>query len=205
MGIITAIHKQYSQEEPNTLASLKQAYSVLSQDNEFIDEVLSCYSVKTDEQSMKEPLLIGNVKQLLADISELDQQTDKIDAIVNLKNIHLDKVLENEHVLFNIYGIQEAELIKRLKADHLTVESRYSARTDVLEYYNLSKFASFLHTNNMDSYARQIWETLRTSSIQDKKCMARLIYHKEEEKYYIRAITSANGSNNFPKSLTSLS
>jgi len=193
MGIITAIHKQYSHEGPNTLASLKQAYSVLSQDNEFIDEVLSCYSVKTDEQSMKEPLLIGNVKQLLADISELDKQTDKIDAIINLKNIHLDKVLENEHVLFNIYGIQEAELIKRLKADHLTVESRYSARTDVLEYYNLSKFASFLHTNNMDSYARQIWETLRTSSIQDKKCMARLIYHKEEEKYYIRAITSANG------------
>ena len=85
MGIITAIHKQYSQEEPNTLASLRQAYSVLSQDNEFIDEVLSCYSVKTDEQSMKEPLLIGNVKQLLADISELDKQTDKIDAIIATK------------------------------------------------------------------------------------------------------------------------
>lgn len=93
MGIITAIRKQYSQEEPNSLASLKQAYSVLSQDNEFIDEVMSCYSVKTDEQSMKEPLLIGNVKELLADISELDQQTDKIDATVNLKDIHLDKVL----------------------------------------------------------------------------------------------------------------
>ena len=189
MGIITAIRKHYSQEEPNSLASLKQAYSVLSQDNEFIDEVMSCYSVKTDEQSMKEPLLIGNVKQLLADISELDQQTDKIDATVNLKDIHLDMVLANEHVLFNIYGIQEAELIKRIKVDHLTVESRYSARTDILDYYNFSKFASFLYANNMDPYARQIWETLRTSTIQDKKCMARLIYHKEEEKYYIRAIT----------------
>ena len=30
MGIIKATRKQYSQEEPNSLASLKQAYSVLS-------------------------------------------------------------------------------------------------------------------------------------------------------------------------------
>ena len=193
MSIIKAIRKQYSQEEPNSLASLKQAYSVLSQDNEFIDKVLNCYSIKNDEQTMKEPLLIGNVKQLLADISKLDQQTEKIDAIVSLKNIHLGNSLENGHALFNIYGIQEEELIKRFKADHLTVESQYSARTDILEYYNLSKFASFLNANHMDAYAQQIWETLRTSELQDKKCMARLIYHLEDQKYYIRAVASENG------------
>ena len=193
MSIIKATRKQYSQEEPNSLASLKQAYSVLSQDNEFIDEVLNCYSIKDDEQTMKEPLLIGNVKQLLADISDLDQQTEKIDAIVSLKNIHLGNSLENGHALFNIYGIQEEELIKRFKADHLTVESQYSARTDILDYYNLSKFASFLNANHMDAYAQQIWETLRTSELQDKKCMARLIYHTKDQKYYIRAVASENG------------
>lgn len=150
-------------------------------------------SIKNDEQTMKEPLLIGNVKQLLADISDLDQQTEKIDATVNLKNIHLGNSLENGHVLFNIHGIQEEELIKRFKADHLTVESQYSARTDILEYYNLSKFASFLNANHMDAYAQQIWETLRTSKLQDKKCMARLIYHTKDQKYYIRAVASENG------------
>ena len=193
MSIIKATRKQYSQEEPNSLASLKQAYSVLSHDNEYIDEVLNCYSIKNDEQTMKELLLIGNVKQLLADISDLDQQTEKIDAIVSLKNIHLGNSLENGHVLFNIHGIQEEELIKRFKADHLTVESQYSARTDILEYYNLSKFASFLNANHMDAYAQQIWETLRTSELQDKKCMARLIYHTKDQKYYIRAVASENG------------
>ena len=193
MSIIKATRKQYSQEEPNSLASLKQAYSVLSQDNEFIDEVLNCFSIKNDEQTMKEPLLIGNVKQLLADISDLDQQTEKIDAIVSLKNIHLGNSLENGHAIFNIYGIQEEELIKRFKADHLTVESQYSARTNILEYYNLSKFASFLNANHMDAYAQQIWETLRTSELQDKKCMARLIYHTKDQKYYIRAVASENG------------
>lgn len=193
MSIIKATRKQYSQEEPNSLASLKQAYSVLSHGNEYIDEVLNCYSIKNDEQAMKDPLLIGNVKQLLADISDLDQQTEKIDAIVSLKNIHLGNSLENGHVLFNIHGIQEEELIKRFKADHLTVESQYSARTDILEYYNLSKFASFLNANHMDAYAQQIWETLRTSELQDKKCMARLIYHIKDQKYYIRAVASENG------------
>ena len=193
MSIIKATRKQYSQEEPDSLASLKQAYSVLSRDNEFIDEVLNCFSIKNEEQMMKEPLLIGNVKQLLADISELDQQTEKIDAIVNLKDIHLGKSLENGHSLFSIYGIQEKELIERLKANQLTVESQYSARTDILEYYNLSKFASFLNANNMDAYAQQIWETLRKSAIQDKKCMARLIYHIKDQKYYIRAVASENG------------
>ena len=175
------------------MSNLRQVYTVLSQDNEFVDEVLNCFQIKKDEQTMKMPLQIGNVKQLLADISELDQRTDKIDTIVNLKNIHIGKVLENDHVLFNIYEIQEAELIKRLNADNLTVESQYSARTDILEYYNFSKFASFLHTKDMDSFAQQIWETLRTSAIQNKKCMARLIYNKEEEKYYVRAIASESG------------
>ena len=193
MSIIKPTRKRYSQEEPQSLANLKQAYSVLSQDNEFIDEVLDCFAVKNDEHTMKEPLLIGNVKQLLADISELDKQTEKIDAIVNLKNIYLEKNLENDHVLFNIYEIQEEELIKRLDADNLTVESQYSARTDIMEYYDFSKFASFLHVNNMDAYARQIWETLRTSALHDKKCMARLIYNIEDKKYYIRAVTSENG------------
>lgn len=193
MSIIKATRKQYPQEEPNSLASLKQAYSVLSHGNEYIDEVLNCYSIKNDEQAMKDPLLIGNVKQLLADISDLDQQTEKIDAIVSLKNIHLGNSLENGHVLFNIHGIQEEELIKRFKADHLTVESQYSARTDILEYYNLSKFASFLNANHMDAYAQQIWETLRTSELQDKNCMARLVYHIKDQKYYIRAVASENG------------
>ena len=188
MSIIKAIRKHYSQEEPQSLANLKQTYSVLSQDNEFIDEVLDCFAVKNDDHTMKEPLLIGNVKHLLADISELDKQTEKIDAIVNLKNIYLEKVLENDHVLFNIYEIQEEELIKRLNADSLTVESQYSARTDIMEHYDFSKFASFLHANNMDVYAKQIWENLRTSAIQDKKCMARLIYHIEDKKYYIRPL-----------------
>lgn len=193
MSIIRPSRKRYSQEEPSSLVSLKKTCSVLSHDNEFIDEILDCFSLKKDEQSMREPLLVGNVQQLLTDIVSLDQQTNKIDVTVNLKDIYLEKVLENDHVLFHLFGITDPGLITAIQADHLIVESQYSARTDIMEYYQFSKFASFLHSNNMDDYARQIWDTLRFMTNKEKRCMARLIYHIADKKYYLRAVASENG------------
>ena len=193
MSIIKPSRKRFSREEPNSLASLKKTCSILSHDNDFIDEILACFSINDDEQTMREPLVVGNVRQLLTDIAELDQQTNKIDVIVNLKDIYLEKVLENDHVLFQLFGIADPSLIKALQTDSLIVESQYSARTDIMEYYQFSKFASFLHSNKMDDYARQIWDTLRFMTNKDKKCMARLIYHIADEKYYIRAVASENG------------
>ncbi len=193
MSIIRPSRKRYSQEEPSSLVSLKKTCSVLSHDNEFIDEILDCFSLKKDELSMREPLLVGNVQQLLTDIASLDQQTNKIDVTVNLKDIYLEKVLENDHVLFHLFGITDPGLITAIQADHLIVESQYSARTDIMEYYQFSKFASFLHSNNMDDYARQIWDTLRFMTNKEKRCMARLIYHIADKKYYLRAVASENG------------
>lgn len=83
MSIIKSIRYHFSQEEPHSLASLKQTVSILSHDNEFVDKVLDCFSIMTDEQTMKIPLQIGNVRHLLEDISKLDQQTKKIDVIIN--------------------------------------------------------------------------------------------------------------------------
>ena len=193
MSIIRPSRKRYSREEPSSLVSLKKTCSVLSHDNEFIDEILDCFSLKKDEQSMREPLLVGNVQQLLTDIASLDQQTNKIDVTVNLKDIYLEKVLENDHVLFHLFGITDPGLITAIQADHLIVESQYSARTDIMEYYQFSKFASFLHSNNMDDYAQQIWDTLRFMTNKEKRCMARLIYHIADKKYYLRAVASENG------------
>ena len=130
---------------------------------------------------------------MLTDIASLDQQTNKIDVTVNLKDIYLEKVLENDHVLFHLFGITDPGLITAIQADHLIVESQYSARTDIMEYSQFSKFASFLHSNNMDDYARQIWDTLRFMTNKEKRCMARLIYHIADKKYYLRAVASENG------------
>lgn len=172
MSISSTITRRFSKEEPNSLSSLKQSCNILSQDNIFVSDVLNCLSI--DEQKMKMPLIIGNVKQLLSDIQELDQQTEKVDIIVNLKDIFLEKYMDNDHVLFNIYGIQDQSLIEAIKADHLIVESQYSARSDIMEYYQFSKFSNFLHSNEMDSYAQQIWDKIRLEA--NKSEFFKLLY-----------------------------
>ena len=116
MSIIKAARKQYSQEEPNSLASLRQTCSVLSHDNAFIDEVMECFSIEQDENSMKMPLLVGNLKQLLADISKLDRQCEKIDVSVNLKDIYIEYVLHQMIMFCSTYtAFKTTFLSKRLK------------------------------------------------------------------------------------------
>lgn len=193
MSIIEASRKHFSQEEPNSLVSLNKVCNILSENNEFVMDVLDCFFIKNDKQSLKMPIIIGNTKQLLDDIKQLDLQTEKIDVTVNLKDIFLEHILENDHVLFHIYGLQDPDLLKAIKADHLVVESQYSSRGDIMEYYQFSKFSKFLHANDMDAYAKQIWDKLRVEANKNIKCMARLIYHKADEKFYIRAVTSENG------------
>ena len=191
MGILKTINRHFDAEQPNSLVSYNRAINVLSRDNEFIEEVLNCFAVTPEIR--KHPLTIGNVSPLFADIQSLDEQDWKIDIPVPLRNIDLVKVLPNDYALFRISGIKDAELIKTLQADNLEVESRYSARSDLLDYYSLSKFASFLHDHNLDAYARTILDHLHTHLEEQVSCSARLLYHKEDAKYYLRAVTSEKG------------
>lgn len=198
MGILKNKTGHYNASQPDSLVSLRRAVAVLSQDNEFAEEVLRCFSINQESaEQMKQPLCIGNVKQFLTALSDLDEQDWKIDVPTELHNIELEKVLENDYAQFHLYGIKTPELVKALGADHLQVESRYSARSDMLEYYNFSKFASFLHMHQMDPYAKSIWEHLQRTIGEKKRCSVRLLYHKEEEKYYLRAVTSEQGYKNY--------
>ena len=191
MGILKTINRRFDAEQPDSLVSCNRAVTVLSRDNGFTEEVLRCFAITPEKRKL--PLTIGNAGTLLADIQSLDEQDLKIDIPVPLRNIDLVKVLPNDYALFHIYGIKDPELIKALQADNLNVESRYSARSDLLDYYSLSKFASFLHDHKMGAYAKTILEHLHANLEEQFTCSARLLYHKEDAKYYLRAVTSEKG------------
>ena len=194
MGILKYKSGHFTAIQTDSLVSLRQAISILSQNNEFTEEVLHCFSIDPDDpDQMKQPLSVGNVKPLLDDIAILDSQDWKVDIVTELHNIDLEKVLENDHALFHLYGIKNEELVKAIMADHLLVESCYAARSNMLDYYDFSKFASFLHKHQMDPFARSIWGQLQNSIGEEKRCSARLLYNKAEEKYYLRAVTSEQG------------
>lgn len=74
MAIIKSINKHFDGEEKGSFATLDKAISILSQDNDFVDDVLNSFSVKEPEtSSQKHVIPIGNLKYLLQDISAIDR------------------------------------------------------------------------------------------------------------------------------------
>ena len=169
------------------MASLENAIAVLSRDNEYVDKVLECFSV---DRSKEKVIQIGNVKNLLEDISILDSMAEKKDVRVKVRDIVLDKMLEEEAALFTLYGISDLDLVKKLHADHIQVESRYSAKNDVLEIHKLGKFANFCRDNKWSDLLDYINEYIRNHTKNDEFCSARLIRPIESDRYLLRAVTS---------------
>lgn len=195
MSIIKKIDRHFENDSSvETMASLENAIAVLSRDNEYVDKVLECFSVdKTKEKVIQ----IGNVKKLLEDISDLDSMAEKKDVRVKVRDIVLDKMLEEEAALFTLYGISDLELIKKLHADHIQVESRYSAKNDVLEIHKLGKFANFCRDNGWSDLLDGINEYIRIHTKNDDFCSARLIRPIESERYLLRAVTSDKAYRNY--------
>ena len=170
-----------------SMTSLENAIAVLSRDNEYVDKVLECFSV---DRSKEKVIQIGNVKNLLEDISILDSMAEKKDVRVKVRDIVLDKMLEDEAALFTLYGISDLDLVKKLHADHIQVESRYSAKNDVLEIHKLGKFANFCRDNKWSDLLDYINEYIRNHTKNDEFCSARLIRPIESDRYLLRAVTS---------------
>lgn len=170
-----------------SMTSLENAIAVLSRNNEYVDKVLECFSV---DRSKEKVIQIGNVRNLLEDISILDSMAEKKDVRVKVRDIVLDKMLEEEAALFTLYGISDLDLVKKLHADHIQVESRYSAKNDVLEIHKLGKFANFCRDNKWSDLLDYINEYIRNHTKNDEFCSARLIRPIESDRYLLRAVTS---------------
>lgn len=188
MTIIKKTNRHYTNgDSVETMASLENAIAVLSRDNEYVDKVLECFSV---DRSKEKVIQIGNVKNLLEDISILDSMAEKKDVRVKVRDIVLDKMLEEEAALFTLYGISDLDLVKKLHADHIQVESRYSAKNDVLEIHKLGKFANFCRDNKWSDLLDYINEYIRNHTKNNEFCSARLIRPIESDRYLLRAVTS---------------
>ena len=188
MTIIKKTNRHYTNgDSVETMASLENAIAVLSRDNEYVDKVLECFSV---DRSKEKVIQIGNVKNLLEDISILDSMAEKKDVRVKVRDIVLDKMLEEEAALFTLYGISDLDLVKKLHANHIQVESRYSAKNDVLEIHKLGKFANFCRDNKWSDLLDYINEYIRNHTKNNEFCSARLIRPIESDRYLLRAVTS---------------
>jgi hypothetical protein len=100
-------------------------------------------------------------------------------------------MLEVEKAIFEIFNITDDFILKTNRSDLLEVETKYSAKSDLLEYYNFSRFANYCRDNEYEDLIEIIKDYLRVkNSENNEKVNLRLVYKYDENKYYLRAITS---------------
>ncbi|MBK8442354.1 MAG: hypothetical protein IPL35_02605 [Sphingobacteriales bacterium] len=187
--------RHFKDFETQTFVSTKQLLKLFDKRDEYKNDLLSIFKI---DPAINNIFQIGNCKQLLSSINSLDNQCEKIDLPSKIRDIQVKKLLENEKALFEVFNVKNPFILKNIKKDLLTVESRYSAKNDLLEYYNLSKFANYLRDNEYDDLVNTIKEYLKVkNSKNDDSKNLRLLYHIEENKFYFRALTSTNDYKDF--------
>ncbi len=194
MSIIDEKNRRFSDlGDVNSMATMGRTIRVLSKDNEFVEEVLGNFLIT--EEDYHEVIPIGNLKNLLDDIEENDSQILKFDAQIYLRNVYPEKYLEDGAAVFDILGIKDPRILKDVEADHLKVETCYSAKTDFFEFFKMGKFANSLIEKKKDYLIRMNMDDLRKDN--SDRVSARLIKMVDGGDYFLRAITSETMYKNY--------
>lgn len=187
--------KKFNSYNTDSFITQKQVLKLLDNQPAFKAELINLFQIN---ESKTEVLQIGNSKFLIASLLFLDSQCEKIDIQSKIKDIKLKKLLENEKAIFEIFKITDADLIKKNKSDLLIIETAYSAKQDILDYYNFSKFANYcrdLEYEDLIDIIKNYLEKRNEENTESKNL--RLIYKKDENKFYLRALTSVDNYQNF--------
>lgn len=187
---VKSISKRFSDFEVDSFVTTKKLIKILERRNQFKDDLISIFDVPEDETGV---IQVGNSRSLLDAIFQLENICRKIDINVQIKDIYLKKMLEAEKAEFEIYHITDNYLIKNNKSNVLIAETTYSAKNDILEYYNFSKFANYCRDKEFSDLIDIIKNYLKKENEDnvDERSL-RLVHVFNEGKYYIRAITSSD-------------
>jgi len=181
--------------ESDTFITEKQLVSILDSCPEFKMDLLKIFNVDDKKTTV---LKVGNSKQLIQALHSLDNQCQKIDLTCKMKDVHLKKLLEGEKATFEFFSVKDQYLVKKIKSDLLIAETRYNAKSDILDYYNLSKFANYCRDNQYDDLVDNIQEYLldKNKTNVDLRNF-RIVHHKSDDLFFIRALTSCGDYKDF--------
>lgn len=187
--------KKFNDYASDSFITQKQLLSLLSRQPQFKEELVNLFQI---DENKTEVLQIGNSKFLIESLLFLDSQCEKIDINSKVKNVQLKKMLQDEKAIFEIFKITDTEIIKKNKSDLLEVETAYSAKQDMLDYYSFSKFANYLRDKESEDLIDVIKKYLKQKNADnpDSKSL-RLLYKKSEDKFYLRTVTSIDNYQDF--------
>ncbi|MGB0930828.1 MAG: hypothetical protein ACPGVB_08635 [Chitinophagales bacterium] len=181
--------KNFKSYTTKTFISLKQLMKLLEKRKAFRNDLIKIFKI---EENQTEIIKVGNAKQLVDSLFLLDNQCEKIDIDVKVKNIYIKRMLEDEKALFDIFEVSDDFILKENKSDLLTAETRYSAKNDILDYYNFSKFANYCRDKEFEDLINTIRDYLRKKNSDNKdKIKLRLLFKNDDRKFFLRAMTSS--------------
>lgn len=187
--------KKFNDFASDSFITQKQLLKLLDKQPHFKDELVNLFQIEEDRT---EVLQIGNSIFLIESLMFLDSQCEKIDIHSKVKNVQLKKMLQDEKAIFEIFNVTDTGIIKKNKSDLLVVETAYSAKQDMLDYYSFSKFANYLRDEESEDLIDVIKKYLKhkNEANPDSKSL-RLLYQKSEDKFYLRTVTSVDNYQDF--------
>jgi len=193
--ILNQINGRFNDFATSSFITTQQLIQLLEKRNEFKDELIQVFDVNEDELSV---LKIGNAKNLIDALVSIDSQCEKIDIVAKMKDIYLSTMLTDEKAIFEIFNITDNFILMKNGSDLLNVETRYSAKTDLLDYYNFSKFANYCRDQDFGDLIVSIKDYLGLKNADNEETRGlRLIYKNDENRFYLRAVTSSDGYRDF--------
>lgn len=160
------------------------------------EELFGLYALQNKSNDV---IKVGNSKGLIDSLNLLDSSCEKRDIDSKVKNVLLEKLLEDEKSIFEIFKIDDDFILKNNgNSDKLLAETVYSAKSDLLEIFSFSKFAKYCKENKYDDLIDSIRDYLRNKNIDNNTPLKlRVVYKNTDKRFYIRAITSIDGYKDF--------
>lgn len=180
--------KSFEDFSTESFITTKQLAKLLDTRDKFKEELLDIFEV---EDGKTEIVKVGNAKFLLNSLLNVDAQCEKIDITAKVKDIKLSKMLDAEKALFEIFGISNVFILEKNKSDLLVAETRYSSKSDLLDYYSFSKFANYCRDKEFEDLIDSVKDYLNfknSDNIEERSL--RLVFKHDDKKFYLRAVTS---------------
>ena len=160
----------------------------LIENSDYKEVILELLEFKSIEN---EYLAINGLNKIVSSVLNQDKKFKKDDIDLHISNV---SYLPTEDLNYNNILLHFKD-IENFPVTSLTAETKYNTKKDYFDgCYRLDKFANFcLNERHFQLLKRNI-EYLNKASKKNESLRKsfRLIFDKEENKYYVRAITSTN-------------
>lgn len=188
--IIESTTNQFESFKTQSFINTRKMFSLLQEHDEFKEDLIRIFNIDIDNNQM---IKIGNSNYLVKSLLKINEKCKKIDINTLTKDVYLRKMLEAEKAEFEIFNIEDFYIKKHVLSDILVGETVYSAKADLLDIYNLSKFANYCRDKEYSDLIDVIKEYLKVKNSENKeKIKLRLVHKFEDNKFYIRALTSTS-------------